>query len=143
MFKPLFQASASNKAVTGKKASANDEKNRSANTTNGIKPPTRQQQQQQNSPRTESVDVSQGTDKKKKAAKGNTAPVTNKQSTTTGKSTSKTELSTNPIILLSLDDVANKINANASTKKQPVAGNVESQRAPVDVDAGSDQEDEG
>ena len=138
----FFQPSASNKATTGKKASVNDENNKSANTTNGIKPSTKQQQQQQNSPRAENVDVVQGTDKKKKAAKSNAAPATNKQPTT-GKSTSKIDFSTNLIILALLDEVANKVNANASTKKQPVAGNVESQRAPVDADAGSDQEDDG
>lgn len=73
--------SVSNKAATGKKANGNDENNKSASTTNGIKPPTKQQI----SPRTENVDVAQGTDKKKKATKANAAPATNKQPTT-GKS---------------------------------------------------------
>jgi hypothetical protein len=42
-----------------------------------------------------------------------------------------------------LDDAANKVNKNASNKKQPVAVNPEVQRAPVDIEGGSDQEDEG
>ena len=49
----------------------------------------------------------------------------------------------NPIISPSLDDATNKVNVNSSNKKQAVVVNSENQRGPVDVEVGSDQEDEG
>jgi hypothetical protein len=42
-----------------------------------------------------------------------------------------------------LDDAANKVNTTNLNKKQPVVANSDVKRAPVDVEGGSDQEDEG
>jgi hypothetical protein len=42
-----------------------------------------------------------------------------------------------------LDDAVNKVNTTKSNKKQPAVANSEVKHTPVDVEGGSDQEDEG
>jgi hypothetical protein len=110
------------KPSTGKKVVTSDETNKSTNATK-----TTTKQQQVSAP-VENANAVQSADGKKKQVKTNAAPAVNKQTTTAaGKN----------------DAAANKVNKNTSNKKQPVAINSEVQQAPVDIEGGSDQEDEG